>query len=144
MNRFWYFKRQDVDLGGESLLLPAKIERGAKWTSGRIRDDFFKVDETGEVIDVEKVATPGGTFENCLHVRYTGDVGSNKTRLDGRPAASGRYVRNAWFARGVGLVKEAEDGQIEAYWQGDSFAFTSKWEAAIQGVKRASAPAKQR
>jgi hypothetical protein len=144
MNRFWYFKRQDVDLGEGSLLLPAKIERGAKWTSGRLRDDLFKVDETGEVIDLESVVTPAGTFQNCLHVRYTGDVGSAKARLDGRPAAGGRYVRDAWFARGVGLVKEVEDGRIEAYWRGDSFVFTSKYEAAIQGVKRPAVPAKQR
>jgi hypothetical protein len=56
----------------------------------------------------------------------------------------GRYVRDAWFARGVGLVKEAEEGKLEAFWQGDTFAFTSKWEAAIKGVKRVSVPAKQR
>jgi hypothetical protein len=144
MNRFWYFKRQDVDLGDGSYLLPAKIERGAKWVSGRIRDDFFKVDETGEVIDLQNVVTPAGTFENCLHVRYTGVIGSHKTRLDGRSAAMGKYVRDAWYARGVGLVKEAEDGRVEAFWQGDSFSATSKWEAAIKGVKRASMPAKQR
>ena len=105
--------------------------------SGRIRDDFFKVDETGEVIGVQNVVTPAGTFENCLHVRYTGVIGSHKTRLDGRSAAAGRYVRDAWFARGVGLVKESEDGRVEAFWQGDSFAATFKWEAAIKGVKRA-------
>ena len=143
MNRFWYFKRQDVALGEGSLLLPAKTERGAKWTSSRIRDDFFKVDETGEVIDVQKVVTPAGTFEGCLHVRYIGEIGSHKTRLDGRSAAKGRYVRDAWFARGIGLVKESEEARLEALWQGDSFAFTSKWEAVIEGVKRASVPAKQ-
>lgn len=145
MNRFWYFKRQDVDLGEGSLLLPAKIERGVKWPSGRIRDDYFKVDEIGEVIDLQNVVTPAGTFENCLHVRYTGEIGSHKTRLDGRSAATGRYVRDAWFARGVGLVREAEEGRVEALWQGDSFAFTSKWEAVIKGVKPVpvAIPAKQ-
>lgn len=144
INRFWYFKRQDADLGDGSFLLPARVERGAKWQSSRIRDDYFKIDETGEVIEVGKVSTAAGPLENCLHVRYTGDAGSRKTRLDGRSAATGRYVRDAWFARGIGLVRESEEGRIDAFWQGDTLALTWKWDAQIKGVKRVSVPAKQR
>ncbi len=144
INRFWYFKRQEVDLGDGSVLLPAQIARGVKWNSGRIHDEFFKIDETGEVIDLQNVVTPAGTFENCLHVRYTGVAGSRHTRLDGRSTVMGRYVRDAWFARGVGLVREDEQGRVEAIWRGDSFAYKWNWRAAIKGVKRASLPAKQR
>jgi len=144
INRFWYFKRQDVDYGDGSILLPATIARGVKWASGRIRDDLVKIDEAGEVIDLQNAVTPAGTFENCLHVRYTGDIGSRQTRIDGRPLVMGRFVRDAWFARGVGLVRENEEGRLEAIWRGDSFAFKWKWTAAIKGVKRASVPAKQR
>ena len=146
INRFWYFKRQDVDVGDGSLLLPAKIGRGVKWPAGRIRDDLFKIDETGEVVDLQNVVTPAGSFENCLHVRYVGDAGSRKARLDGRSLAMGRYVRDAWFARGVGLVREHEAGRVEATWEGETFAVVWKWDAQIQGVKRAPAavPAKSR
>jgi hypothetical protein len=134
-----------IDVGAGSIILPAKIERGAKWPSSRVHDDMVKIDEIGEVIDVGRVETPAGALENCLHVRYVGDIGSRMTRMDGRPLVVGRYVREAWFARGVGLVKEHEEGRLEAIWQGDSFAFTYKWNAAIQGVRRAaSLPAKQR
>ncbi len=144
INRFWYFKRQDVDYGKGSILLPAQIARGAKWISGQIHDDLFKIDETGEVIEIQNVVTPAGALENCLHVRYTGEVGSRHKRLDGRSTVMGRFVRDAWYARGVGLVREDEEGRLEAIWRGDSFAYKWKWSAAIKGVKRASLPAKQR
>jgi hypothetical protein len=144
MNRFWYFKRQDVDYGEGSILLPAQVAKGAKWSSGKIRDDVFKIDETGEVVDLQAVTTPAGAFENCLHVRYSGDIGSRRTRLDGRATVVGRYVRDVWLARGVGVVREREEGRLETIQRGETFAFTSKYDASIKGVKRPAVPANQR
>jgi hypothetical protein len=47
------------------------------------------------VSDNEKIATPAGTFENCIHVLETSAM---------EPAAAD----HKWYAAGVGQVKEAE------------------------------------
>lgn len=143
INRFWYYKRQEVDYGEGSLLLPARITGGAKWHSARIRDDVFKIDETGEVMGLQDVRTPAGVYSRSLLVRYTGDIGSRRTRLDGRATVVGRYVRDVWFARGVGIVREREKGRLETIQRGDTFAFTVDYEASIRGAKRAAVPAKK-
>jgi hypothetical protein len=64
--------------------------------------------------------------------------------MDGRATVVGRYLRDVWFARGVGVVKEHEEGRIETIQHGESFAFTAKYDASIKGVKRPVVPAKQR
>lgn len=145
INRYWFFRRQDVDYGKGSLLLPARIAQGVKWNSARISDELIKIEETGEVIGVEDVTTPAGLLRNCLHVRYSGDIGTRHTRLDGRSTVMGRYARDVWFARGVGVVREQEQGRLETIQRGQQFAFTSQYQAVIKGVKQPSSlPAKQR
>jgi hypothetical protein len=144
VNRFWFYRRQDVAYGDGALLLPARIGRGLKWNSGRIRDERVKIDEVGEVMGLEDVATPAGSFPKCLRVRYTGEIGGGYTRIDGRPAVVGRYVRDVWFARGVGIVREHEDGRLETIHRGEAYVFTAKYEAAIKGVKRSPAPASKK
>ena len=109
-----------------------------------IRDELIKIDEVGEVVGRESVTTPAGTFKDCLRVRYTGDMGSREARIDGRSNAVGRYVRDVWYARGVGVVREHEEGRFEAVRRDRKLVFTVKSDAALKGTKPRAVPAKQR
>lgn len=88
-----------------SLEMPAKLEVGKGWTdrtemtqgSGGSEQEI-KLDNDLKIVGKERVATPGGTFDDALHVTSTGKgkLGSQDVTLK----------TQHWYVRGVGPVKQ--------------------------------------
>lgn len=92
-----FFTAYDLMTYGFSPVLPAYPEKGDTWKSSRRSRDFrvFGVTGSSEVLGVQRVRTPAGTFR-AIAVR-------SRLRQPGFRFGSG--TRTSWFAPGVGLVK---------------------------------------
>jgi len=65
-----------------TVIIQAPLNKGSNWQN----DDNIK----REIVSLSaSVATPAGTFKNCLHIKWYGSD----------------YVTNEYYAKGVGLVK---------------------------------------
>jgi hypothetical protein len=84
-----------------SLEMPAKLEVGGGWedhTEMTQGDQEIKLDNTLKIVGKERVATPGGTFDDALHVTSTG-----KGTLGGRAVT---LNTQHWYVLGIGPVKQ--------------------------------------
>jgi hypothetical protein len=140
-NRYWFGRRRNFEHGRGARLLPAEIRQGVTWHVGVLNDYKFSTRETGEILGFQDVETPAGIFKGCLAVRYTGVISTGGSRLSGESVGQGRVIRNAWYARGVGLVRQEEEGQLEAIVNHERLLFTMKAEGALKGVRGGTVPA---
>ena len=92
-----FFTAYDLMTYGFNPVLPAYPAKGESWKSSRRTRDFkvFGVTGSSEVLGVQRVRTPAGTFR-AIAVR-------SRLRQPGFRFGSG--TRTSWFAPGRGLVK---------------------------------------
>lgn len=90
------------------LFIPASMELGDSWEftleSEVILTGPVSVSSVYEVVAVEEVVTPAGTFENCL-----------KIQLDSRTVSTlsvSRSISYQWLAPNVGIVRVETDQEI--------------------------------
>ena len=83
---------------GLASFLPDSMYLGAQWTLlGEFGADLESVEI--EVVGMEAVTVPAGTFENCLRIRYTLIMDEG-------------YTDEVLFARDVGIVKAEQISQL--------------------------------
>lgn len=88
-------------------LLPAAPRPGQRWAAGTLRLDELEVELAGEVVGLEDVEVNRVLHPDCLHVRLAGTPrGFARSDLGRSRVSDGRFEIEAWFAAGVGLVKE--------------------------------------
>ena len=84
------------DTPAPGVMVPAQPKLGQKWRSEDVSNDVSEIDEIVSVS--EKVATPAGTYENCVKVKESLADGTTEFK---------------YYARGVGVVREAPpDGDV--------------------------------
>lgn len=101
-----------------SLEMPAKMEVGGSWKDHTEMDQGGQkivLDNDLKIVGKERIVTPGGTFDEALHVTSTG-AGT----FGGKPAT---LTTESWYVRGVGPVKQIVN---LAYKNGPKQAFTTQ------------------
>jgi hypothetical protein len=84
-------------------VLAGTVAPGSRWTVGTLAQGDSRIDLEAEVIGLESlVLSEGRRVEGCLRVAYRGAIRS----AGGAESVNGRYERDAWFARDLGLVQE--------------------------------------
>ena len=82
-----------------SLEMPAKLEVGGGWKDHtEMMDGGIKLDSDLKIAGKERVATPGGTFDDALHVTSTGGGTYGGQQVD--------LKTESWYVRGLGAVKQ--------------------------------------
>ncbi|GEM_PF-5070355 len=82
-----------------SLEMPAKLEVGGGWKDHtEMADQKIVLDNVLKIVGKERVSTPGGTFDDALHVTSTGEG-----TMQGGPVT---LETESWYVRGVGAVKQ--------------------------------------
>lgn len=97
-----------------SLEMPPKLEVGGGWkdhTEMTQSSQKIVLDNDLKIVGKERVSTPGGTFDEALHVKSTGTG-----KFGSRPAT---LTTESWYVRGVGPVKQVlgivyKDGQKQS------------------------------
>ena len=85
-----------------SLEMPSKLEVGGGWkdhTEMTQAAQNIVLDNDLKIVAKERVSTPGGTFDEALHVTSTG---KGHLRATSRSALNTQH----WYVRGVGPVKQ--------------------------------------
>jgi hypothetical protein len=95
------------------VMLPAGAEPGRTWQVGRARDGSLTIDLEGQVVGVEDVGTEAGTHRGCLRVRHRGPVSTAGEGGGEGDHPIGRFERDLWLCRGVGMVKELVRFELE-------------------------------
>jgi len=90
------------------VFLPIPIKLGSRWTvKGEVKLPLLgeiMAENTQEVVAVDKISVPAGTFDNCLQVRQTNVLISPVLRLE-RPGTM-------WLAPNLGPVKFVNSDDI--------------------------------
>ncbi|MDP6594910.1 MAG: hypothetical protein QGI86_03275 [Candidatus Poribacteria bacterium] len=90
------------------VFLPIPIELGTRWTvKGEVTLPLLgeiMAENTQEVVAVDKISIPAGTFDNCLQVKQTNVLASPVLRLE-RPGTM-------WLAPNLGPVKFVNSDDI--------------------------------
>lgn len=82
-----------------SIELPAKLDIGTTWKDHtQMAEQKIDLQNELKVVGKERVATPGGTFDEALHVTSTGSG-----TYGGDPAT---LTTESWYVRDVGPVKQ--------------------------------------
>ncbi len=82
-----------------SLEMPAKLEVGGGWKDHtEMSDQRIVLDNDLKIVNRERVTTPGGTFDDALHVTSTGSG-----LYGGGPVT---LTTESWYVRGTGPVKQ--------------------------------------
>lgn len=82
-----------------SLEMPAKLDVGGGWKDHtEMGDGKIVLDNDLKIVGKERVSTPGGTFDEALHVTSTGSgtMGQGPINLE----------TESWYVRGLGAVKQ--------------------------------------
>jgi hypothetical protein len=88
-------------------LLPALLPDGARWQVGSLRIADLELDLSGEVVGSEDLTIGFSDYPGCLKVRIQGPVRGRLFSDDGPvPVGEGRYEREIWLTRGLGIVQE--------------------------------------
>ena len=86
-------------LKAHSLEMPARLEVGQGWKDHtEMADGKIKLDFDVKVVGFERVATPGGTFDDALHVTSTGSGSMGDGPIG--------ITTDMWYVRGLGAVKQ--------------------------------------
>ena len=90
------------------VFLPIPIKLGTRWTvKGEVKLPLLgeiMAENTQEVVAVDKISVPAGTFDNCLQVKQTNVLTSPVLRLE-RPGTM-------WLAPNLGPVKFVNSDDI--------------------------------
>ena len=82
-----------------SLEMPARLEVGQGWKDHtEMADGKIDLDFDVKVVGFERVATPGGTFDDALHVTSKGTGTMGEGPID--------ITTDMWYVRGLGAVKQ--------------------------------------
>lgn len=82
-----------------SLEMPAKLDVGGGWKDHtEMSDQKIVLDNDLKIVGRERVSTPGGTFDDALHVTSTG-----QGIYQGDPV---ELTTESWYVRGLGPVKQ--------------------------------------
>lgn len=89
-------------------LLKKTLKEGEVWEVGTLRQEKLSMPMRAKVAAFEDVTVPAGTFKQCLKLvqevtEPTGQVEGGGFLLD---VKKGNVTSTAWYAPGVGLVKE--------------------------------------
>ncbi len=88
-------------------LVKKTLKEGDNWEVGTIRQDKLSLTARVKVVASEDVTVPAGTFKQCLKLvteaEPKGQVEGGGFVLD---VKKGNLTSTAWYATGVGLVKE--------------------------------------
>lgn len=113
----------DIEVEGQDLfyVLPISVTLNEKWDAAQIKAKVtmkpdppdepeevileFSIVETGNVVSMEDLETPTGTFEDCLKIEYR-----TKTEGTGFPSGMplnppGESVTTLWVVPNIGIVK---------------------------------------
>lgn len=126
----------NIDIKAEAedgfLLLPDSVAENEEWDSSEtsvvLSMQFFDpnmpapesvsftfdIKETGNVIDLETVVVPAGTFEDCLKVEYRTETIVSLFPVEANPddtEPAGETVTTVWLAPNVGIVKYRQEQQ---------------------------------
>ena len=86
-------------LKAHSLEMPAKLEVGGGWKDHtEMSDGKIVLDNDLKIVGKERVSTPGGTFDEALHVTSTGGGTMGGGPID--------LATESWYVRGLGAVKQ--------------------------------------
>ncbi len=94
---------------------PADLKPGKTWVIGTIWEDELHYTDVARVEGTETVETPAGTFDDCIKIVITHNkMGGSMADDSGQSTEikEGRGFMVLWLAKGVGLVKEEEIGQL--------------------------------
>ena len=96
------------DYSPPQVFLPIPADLGSNWTvqSDAEIDVVGKVQSTNraEVVAIEEVATPAGTFQNCLNIKQ--NITLNL------PIADLELTNSMWLAPDIGLVKATDSSGV--------------------------------
>lgn len=82
-----------------SLEMPARLEVGGGWKDHtEMSDGRIVLDNEIKIVGFERVSTPGGTFDDALHVTSTGGGTMGEGPID--------LTTESWYVRGKGAVKQ--------------------------------------
>ena len=82
-----------------SLEMPARLEVGRGWKDHtEMNDGSISIDFDVKVAGFERVSTPGGTFDDALHITSTGAGKMADGPID--------IATDMWYVRGLGAVKQ--------------------------------------
>ena len=134
-----------TDSSEQYLFLPLPISLNEEWDTGKLKTTLqinvsnpsntdnerghfnFSVIESGSVVDTETVATPAGTFEDCLKIVFQSETELIQPPEHFEHNPPGETVTTLWLAPNVGIIKchrEMEDMLIKAI-PDDDFQFTT-------------------
>lgn len=132
-----------VRLRSPAKILPDRIAKGERWSTGDFSVDGLRYREEGEILGVQTATTPAGAYEKCLVVRLVGHL---EGQLEAAPGVTvtledGSIERTQWLARGIGPVMMKETLTMTMVTPtGQRIATRVIRQAALQGV-RGPAPA---
>lgn len=88
---------------------------GVSWKAGFEIVDGMQLERVGEVLGVQDVTAPAGSFEKCVVVRYTSTLKKPFTPADGEgtTVTAGRIVRTEWYVPAMGLVLSRETSEMD-------------------------------
>lgn len=127
-----------VRLRSPAKLLPDRIAKGERWSTGAYAVDGLRYQEQGEILGVQTAKTPAGAYEKCLVVRLVGQI---EGQLEAAPGVTvtlegGRVERTQWLARGIGPVLMKEKLTMTMVTPtGQRIATRVTRQAALQGVR---------
>lgn len=122
-------------------VLEAEAQPGQRWTVGVRSEGDLHTELKGEVLGVQDVETPSGTYEDCLVVRLMGQV-SGVVEAYGRrmEVPSGDITVTTWYAPGVGLVLAKEErSQLLLLEDGTSIEYSERSQFALRSRSTAAA-----
>ncbi|MDP6979798.1 MAG: hypothetical protein QF570_14520 [Myxococcota bacterium] len=126
-------------------ILESNAEPGQRWQVGVQSQRDLHTNLEGEVLGVQAVETPAGSFELCLVIRLTGQISgvveAYGTRME---VPSGDVTITRWYAPGAGLVLAKEErNQTFVLEDGTQMNYSERTQFALRSAEteRAVPPA---
>lgn len=114
-------------------VLAGSLAPGSRWSVGTLRTGDLEIPLDARVVGLEALSLSGGRqLEGCLRVAYRGAI----RPAGGGGKAGGRWERDAWYARGVGLVQEVTRIEVEREEEGRPVSFSE----TVRRTRRLPAP----
>jgi hypothetical protein len=90
-------------------VLKVPFDSGSGWRVGTMKMQGVSASPDAKVLGREDVSVPAGSFKNCLKVKSSSsEVGGTLQGMGGMSlnVVGGEFSTTAWYAPGVGLVKQ--------------------------------------
>ncbi len=96
-------------------VLKLPIDSAVGWKVGTMKMQGMSIDLEAQVVGLEDVEVPAGSFKNCLKVRSSSTKASGTLKgpaLFSMNVAGGSFTSTSWYAPDVGLVKQEVDSRF--------------------------------